>query len=324
MPLVTPSTYKSPVWPLCTAHIQTILPSYFRPCEAVNYEREVFHTPDDDELYLDWSRVGSKRLVIINHGLCGYSTRHYVLSMVRAFNEAGWDCLAWNYRGTGGSPGKKLRFTTNNSTDELDWVTRHALEQGAYRQLFFCGYSMGGNLAALYLGREWETVPAEVCGAAVFCATTDLVSCSDNFESFIGRRYAGHFIKKLAETVREKAREFPGRINLDGIDSIRSFIEFDNRYTAPLCGFKDAWDYYRTASSCRHYRTLKKPLLMVNPLNDPFLSGECYPAEEAERNPFLYLEMPKSGGHCGFISRGRIWWPAARAVEFAQSVCGGK
>ncbi len=57
---------------------------------------------------------------------------------------------------------------------------------------------------------------------------------------------------------------------------------------------------------------------MVAPKNDPFLAGECYPVEEARRNPNLYLEMPASGGHCGFITLGGEWWPARRAVEFLQ------
>ena len=318
MPYIEQSTYKSPIWPLSTSHVQTILPSFFRPCEAVDYERDVFHTPDDDELYLDWSKVGGDSLVIISHGLCGHSRRHYVLSIVKAFNEIGCDALAWNFRGTGGSSGHQLKITTNNSTDELDWVTRHALEVGKYRRVFFCGYSMGGNMTALYFCREYATLPKEVCGGAVFCATTDLVSCSDNFETFVGRKYCWHFLKQLLELVKRKAAEFPGSLDLTGIDDIRSFIPFDNRYTAPICGFKDAMDYYVTASACRHYSKLRVPLLMVQPKNDPFMSGKCYDIEEARRNPYLYLEIPESGGHCGFISKGSQWWPAKRAVEFAK------
>ena len=173
MPIIEQSSYKAPPFPLCCSHVQTILPSYLRHVRLPeHWEREVFHTPDDDELLLDWARVGSDRLLIISHGLCGSSTRHYVLSLVHAFNKAGWDCLAWNFRGTGGSPGKKWKFTTHNSTDELDWLTRHALAVGHYRKIAYSGYSMGGNMSALYLTREAAQLPAEVCGGAVFCAVT--------------------------------------------------------------------------------------------------------------------------------------------------------
>ena len=322
MPYIEQSSYKSPFWPLSCGHVQTIVPSFFRPCEMVDYRREVFHTPDEDEIYLDWAQAGEQQsdsLVIISHGLCGHTQRHYVLSLVKAFNAEGWDALAWNFRGTGGSPGIQMKITTNNSTNELDWIVRHAIAKG-YKRLFFSGYSMGGNLTALYFGREWQTLPPEVCGGAVFCATTDLVSCSDNFETGIGLKYAGHFLKSLAKLVQRKAEMFPCVVDPTGVEEIKSFMEFDNRYTAPICGFKNAMDYYTTASACRHYKKLRVPLLMVEPKNDPFLSGECYPVEEARQNRFLYLEIPKSGGHCGFITLRGTWWPARRAVEFMKQI----
>ncbi len=323
MPLIEKSSYRAPFWPLCTGHVQTILPSYLRHEDGVVYERENFATPDGDEILLDWSRVGSDRLVIISHGLCGHSRRHYVLSLVRAFNAAGWDCLAWNFRGTGGSPGHLLKFTTNNSTNEMGWLTDHALKTGGYRKIFYSGYSMGGNLTALYFSREADRLPPEVCGGAVFCATTDLRESNRMFHTAMGERYTRHFLKDMLALVCRKAREFPGTIDISHLETIRFFEDFDNRFTAPLTGFRDADDYYTTASACRHFPKLRVPLLMVAPKNDPFLGGECYPVEEARRNPHLYLEMPDSGGHCGFITLGkRPWWPAQRAVEFARFAAG--
>ena len=63
---------------------------------------------------------------------------------------------------------------------------------------------------------------------------------------------------------------------------------------------------------------MKLPVLMVNPKNDPFLAGDCYPVDFAKHSPHLFLEMPESGGHCGFITPGRnnLWWPAKRALDF--------
>ena len=321
MPLVSPSSYREPAWPLRCRHVQTILPSYFRHGESVRYQRENLPLPDGDELWLDWSRVGSDKLLIVSHGLCGHSRRHYVLSLAKAFNAAGWDCLAWNYRLTGDSPSKALKFTTNNSTDELALVTAHALKAGGYRQLFYSGYSMGGNLTALYFTREADRLPREVVGGAVFCATTDLVAGDAALGGFMGRVYARHFIRTLLQKLRERAALLPPEMSLADTGKLHSFSQFDDRFTAPLCGFRDAHDYYVTASACRHYAKLKVPLLMVQPRNDPFLAGGSYPVEEARRNPMLYLEMPDGGGHCGFITTGsQTWWPARRALEFMRQV----
>ena len=320
MPLIEQSSYKAPPFPLCCSHVQTILPSYLRHVSIPkHWEREVFHTPDDDELLLDWSRVGSDRLLVISHGLCGSSTRHYVLSLVHAFNQAGWDCLAWNFRGTGGSPGKKLKFTTHNSTEELDWVTRHALAVGYYRKVAFSGFSMGGNLSALYLTREADRLPPEVCGGAVFCAVTDIRASNLTFLHGMGRLYVKSFLKDLVAMLKRKSADFPGELEVDGFEKFTTFEEFDDHFTAPYLGLSGREDFYRLASSCHYFPRLTVPLLMVAPKNDPFLAGECYPVEEARRNPNLFLEMPVSGGHCGFITLHGEWWPARRAVEFLQN-----
>ena len=87
MPLIDPSSYKAPFL-LGNKHLQTILPSYLRHETDIAYDREPFATPDDDVIQLDWSRIGSDKLLIINHGLCGHTHRHYVLSLVKAFNAS--------------------------------------------------------------------------------------------------------------------------------------------------------------------------------------------------------------------------------------------
>ena len=319
MPVIVHSSYHPPRF-LTNSHLQTILPSYIRRGENVEYEREHFTTPDDDVLLLDWSRCGraSDRLLIINHGLCGHSRRHYVLSLVKAFNDIGWDCLAWNYRGTGLSEGVQLQFTTNDSTHELDWVTRHAIAAGGYRKVAFSGYSMGGNLCLLYLGRHAAELPPEIVGAAVFCAAIDLSASSQMFNTAIGRLYARHFLQKLLQMMVRKHEQFPELVDISDLESVTTMDEFDERFTAPLMGYADAEDYWRKASASRWLDKIRLPTLMVNPRNGLFLAGDCYPVKAAEENPHLFLEMPDGGGHCGFITPGldREWWPAFRAKEF--------
>ena len=319
MPVIENSSYQPPHF-FNNSHVQTILPSYMRRRENVEYERENFDTPDGDVLLLDWSRCGQEtdRLLIINHGLCGHTQRHYVLSLVKSFNLIGWDCLAWNYRGTGISGGEKLQFTTNDSTHELDWVTRHAIATGGYKKVAFSGYSMGGNLCLLYLGRHAAELPQEIVGAAVFCATIDLTASSQMFNTTIGRLYARHFLQKLLQMIVVMHKKFPDEIDISKLDQVKTMDDFDEVFTAPLMGYANAKDYWEKGSSSRWLDKIQVPTLVVNPRNDPFLAGDCFPVQAAEENPNLFLEMPDGGGHCGFITMGfdREWWPAFRAKEF--------
>jgi predicted alpha/beta-fold hydrolase len=71
---VLKSAYKSPFW-LRHPHLATIVPSMYRKVEGVQYERERIDTPDGDFLDLDWLKHGSRKLVILSHGLEGSSGR---------------------------------------------------------------------------------------------------------------------------------------------------------------------------------------------------------------------------------------------------------
>ena len=93
MPVVAQSNYQPPL--LCSnPHVQTVVPTIFRSVPGVTYQRERIEIPDGDFLDLDWSRVGSKRLAIVLHGLEGDSGRPYMMGMVRALNRNDWDALA--------------------------------------------------------------------------------------------------------------------------------------------------------------------------------------------------------------------------------------
>ena len=317
MPLVK-STYQAP--PFCGgAHFQTIYPSFFLKEEDVEYDREQFDTPDGDYLYLDWAKcnksLNSSELVIVSHGLCGGTHRHYALSLVHAFRKCGIDCLCWNFRGTGRVENRLAKVTTNNATYELQWVIEHAIRQG-YAKIYLTGFSMGANLTLLYMGREAATIPPQVCGAAVVCATMDVPSCIRSLQHSLGGVYQWHFLKPLRKRMIAMHEKYP-EINIDGLDKIKTFPQFDDRFTAPLMGFRDSLDYYQTSSACEWLTKITLPTLIINPSNDPFLSGKCFPREIAAQMPNLFLEIPANGGHCGFITpRGQEWWPARRIRQF--------
>ena len=113
-------------------------------------------------------------------------------------------------------------------------------------------------------------------------------------------------------------RLFPGQINDDNFNKIKTFKHYDDRYTAPLHGFKDADEYWQKCSSRQFIKEIKTPVLIVNALDDPFLAGNCYPFKEAEKSKYVYLETPQAGGHVGFVefNKESLYWSEKRAIEF--------
>lgn len=305
--------YSRPFW-LFNAHLETIWPSLMRRPPRPAYQRERIATADNDFLDLDWIRQNRDRLVVISHGLEGDSQRAYVAGMANAFNAKGWDVLAWNFRGCSGTINQQPRFTHNGATEDLHAVVTHALTKGCYQTVALVGFSMGGNLSLVYLGREAEQVPEEVRGAVLFSVPCDLEGAADRLAEPANRLYMRRFLRLMGAKVSAQARRFPELFPTDGYRELNSFHEFDARYTAPLHGFADARDYWTQCSSLRYLEAIRKPAWIINALNDPFLSPGCFPQS---KNPRVRLVTPRHGGHCGFTSAGHsgLFWSENMAPE---------
>jgi hypothetical protein len=299
-------------------HVQMILANQLRFVPPVAYERERIPTPDGDFLDLDWTRVGSRRAAVICHGLEGHSRRPYVIGMARALTSAGWDVCAMNYRGCSGEPNRKPQLYHSGATEDLDTVVRHVRSTKRYDSVCLVGFSLGGNLVLKYAGELGPEARSRIRAVAAFSAPCDLTASARAISRPENRPYLKRFLKMLRQKIEAKERLYPDLIRSEGYDSIRSFEDFDNRYTAPLHGFRDAWDYYRRASSKPLLERISVPTLIVNAKDDPFLAPECFPFEAAYRNPFLHLEAPDKGSHVGFVERNHdgTFWSERRAVAF--------
>jgi uncharacterized protein len=320
MPIVRPSSYRPP---LCfkNGHIQTIYPNIFRRVDGVTYLRQRMRTPDDDFLDLDWSSVGATRLALLAHGLEGNSTRPYILGMVRAFNRHGWDAVVWNFRGCSGEPNEKVRFYHSGDTQDLHTVLTHILQDSCYEKLVLIGFSLGGNVVLKYLGEKARQLSPKVRAGAAFSVPCHLASSAAKMGNPANVLYMKRFLHMLHEKIHAKMRLFPGEINDRDFHRMRSFKEFDERYTAPLHGFVSAEDYWERSSSKPFLAHIAVPTLLVNALDDPFLAPPCYPYQESLSNPYLFLETPETGGHVGFVSfdRSGDYWSESRAIEFLDT-----
>jgi predicted alpha/beta-fold hydrolase len=104
-----------------------------------------------------------------------------------------------------------------------------------------------------------------------------------------------------------------------------SFEEFDDAITAPLHGFAGADQYYDRCSARRFLPGIRLPTLIINSLDDPFMTPAAVPAENT-LPPAVQLELSNAGGHVGFIDGGLPWRPTfylpARITTFLDSRIG--
>jgi len=322
MPLIHSHDYKPPIW-LFNGHLQTIVPSQFRKAVPLSYHRERVSTPDKDFLLLDWAGTASDKLAIISHGLEGDSQRPYMRGMARAFVQAGYRVLAWNFRGCGGEMNHTLRFYHSGATTDLDFIVHHALGQGHFKKVVLVGFSLGGNLTLKYFGERDHQHHAIINKAIVFSVPLDLHSSSLKIGKASNFIYSQRFLKNLKKKISEKELQMPEGLSTRHFSQIKSLKDFDDFYTAPLHGFKDAVDYYTQCSSLHYLNGIKIPTLIVNAKNDPFLSETCYPEKLLISHPNVYFLAPDEGGHVGFMPRGlgkdNMFWSEKTAVHFAEN-----
>lgn len=300
---------------LFSPHLETIYPALFRRVQLQPYTRERIATPDDDFLDLDWLRNSSSRAAIISHGLEGNTNRPYVRGMAKALFQNGFDVVAWNMRGCSEEMNRQLRFYHSGATDDLDTVVRHVIQSKAYTEIALIGFSLGGNITLKYLGEQ--AVPHSIKKAVVFSVPLDLKTSCQKISLPANRIYASRFLKSLKAKIMKKARQRP-ELDTAGMGKITSLAAFDDRYTAPIHGFRNASDYYDQCSSIHFLADIRTPTLVVNTLNDPFLSAECFPASWLENHPFVNLEIPERGGHVGFtqFNKNGLYWSELRALKF--------
>ncbi len=320
MPVLPQPHFTAPFWQF-NGHLQTIVPSLFRKIAFKYHQRERLELPDGDFVDLDWhfAQPEKKKLVIITHGLEGDSHRHYVLGMAKLFSENGYDALGWNCRSCSGELNRLPRFYHHGDAKDLRLVIEHTIRKYGYSAITLVGFSMGGSLSLRVVAEFPDEVPMQVKKVAAFSVPCDLLSSVKILSQKTNTIYSTRFLRKLGEKIKAKEKIFPDLISYAGYEKIKHFIDFDNRYTAPLHGFTDAYDFYTKASVKPFLSNIRVPSLIVQALNDTFLTPECVCTEEATNNSFLFLETTDHGGHCGFMLPGSVFsWAELRALEWSE------
>jgi hypothetical protein len=294
-----------PAWWLPGPHAQTIWPNLLRPAPVVATTPERAETPDGDFLMLHNTWGDPKRpTVLVLHGLEGSARAVYVRCMLRRLQSIGWNCVAMEFRGCSDALNHAPRLYHSGETADLDFVVQYLLHTREISSLYVLGFSLGGNIIAKWLGEVGSDAP--VRGAAVLSPPFDLRGSAAKIEDSLFGAYTRYFLRSLVRRAIAKHRQHPGRIDIERVIRARTIIEFDTHATAPLHGFRDAFDYYDQSSCIRFLPLVRVPTLLLAAQDDPYTPYETIPFETANRSPWIVPQFPRYGGHLGFVAG---WWP---------------
>ena len=176
---------------------------------------------------------------------------------------------------------------------------------------------MGGNMS-LKLAGEWgDQIPAHVRAFCAISPPIDLGACALKIAEPANRIYEKRFLAHLKETLTRKKESMPVNYSLSHFSSIRTLIDFDNAYTAPAFGYKDAFDYYAHASAKGFLTKIRVPTLVIQSQDDPFIPSTLFDHPSFKKNDRLKLLRTVFGGHVAFIARNRPrFWAEDQAVQF--------
>ncbi|MFL5455260.1 MAG: YheT family hydrolase [Myxococcales bacterium] len=111
--------------------------------------------------------------------------------------------------------------------------------------------------------------------------------------------YTAMFLRSMKPKALAKLIQHPGLFDGERLMAARNLYEFDDIFTAPVHGFRNADDYYARASAKPHLHRIRIPALVLNALNDPFVPARSLPAP-GDVGPHVTLWRPAEGGHVGF------------------------
>lgn len=284
------------------AHAQTLAASLLRPLPALTIRRERLELDDGDFVDLGWCgehNIGGPIAVLV-HGLTGSFESKYLRGTAQRLVERGWRCVLLQLRGAGPEPNRTARCYNHGDTVDLRYLWHWLRAREPQTPVYSAGWSLGANVTIKALAEEGDQAP--VSAAAVACAPFQLELCAHKLRTGFSRVYQHKLLTELKAGIRRKHPRVPAPAEVDLAAALRArdFFEFDDAYTAPLNRYRNALDYYARCSSGQFLGRVRRPTLVVNALDDPFMTPAVVPAV-SDLSPSVTLELSTHGGHVGYV-----------------------
>jgi predicted alpha/beta-fold hydrolase len=290
--------------------------------------RRLFQVDRDTRVLADchWQPQPWTRPTLITlHGLNGSSDAHYMRGLAAKVFARGMNAVRLNQRNCGATEHLAPGLFHSGLTADAAWIVHELTEIDRLPAIAVAGYSLGGNLALKLAAEYGAHPPRTFVAVAAVSPIIEISECTRALERPGNFLYQWNFVRDLKRRMRRKARVQPGRFDLSQLNAIRTVRAFDEIYTAPHFGFRNAEDYYHRASAMRIVDRISIPALMITAEDDPFVPSQPFHDPRLTGNPNIDVRVCRHGGHCGFIgSRSSAdddgYWAENQIVEFVDGI----
>lgn len=294
---------------LASAHAQTMVPALLRRRPALAARHQRLELPDGDFVDLAHSGEGHGPIAILVHGLGGgFESSKYLRGTALRLIAQGWRTISLQLRGGGETSNRLPRSYHHGDTADLRFLWHWLRAREPHTHIASVGWSLGGNVTLKAAAEEGDAAPVNFVAAA--SVPFRLEECVEYLKSGFARVYQNRMLEDLKALIRRKlaAGSVSREIDVKAALAARDFTGFDNAWTAPLNGFKDAADYYARAACGQYLHAIRRPTLIVHALDDPFMVPSIVPKAGALAAD-VTLEISERGGHVGFLGKGQRGQP---------------
>ena len=315
---------------LTSGHAMTIYswgnPRYFP--ELPRPTRRYFYVAPDTAVVADchWHRTPWEHPTLIAlHGLNGSSDAHYMKGLAAKAFTRGMNVLRLNQRNCGDTERLSVGLFHSGLTADAAHVIDELTRVDGLPAIAVAGYSLGGNLALKLAGEYGSHGPSNLVAVAAVSPIIEIEPCVVALERRENVLYNWNFVRDLKRRMRRKEKFHPGLFDLKQLNAVKTVREFDETYTAPYFGFRNASDYYRRASAMRIVDRIAVPALVITAEDDPFVPSQPFHDPKIAANPHIELHVCRHGGHCGFVApRSGLddgYWAENAIVDFVNCRC---
>jgi predicted alpha/beta-fold hydrolase len=298
-------------------------PRYFPRLPAPS--RRYFDVDAESRVVADchWQRRPWEHATLLAlHGLNGSSDAHYMRGLAAKAFERGLNVVRLNQRNCGDTEHLSAGLFHSGLTADAAHVLHELSELDRLPAVAVAGYSLGGNLALKLAAEYGHHPPPTLRAVAAVSPIIEIGECVRALERPGNRLYQWNFVKDLKRRMRRKNRARPGRFDLRRLAGVRTVREFDETYTAPHFGFRDADDYYHRASASRIIERIAVPALIITAEDDPFVPSMAFHDPRLGGNARVDLRLCKHGGHCGFVGPSSAaddgYWAENQIMDFVH------
>ena len=286
---------RPPVWAR-TGHLQTIL-GHLIPSETVAEKGQHLNITlekESERIHSTYLAGTSYLVIYLFHGLGGTAEAAYMQRTAARARALGHHVFLNNHRGCGMGAGLASEPYHSGRADDLSKVIAYGKEFLPNHKHLAIGFSLSAN--ALLLLAAGVRAPVQPDYAIAVNGPINLDRASIKLQQGLNKIYDKRFTAELEHYMQRNRPQDVGDYS-----QVKDLRDFDERYTAPLGGFKNRADYYETCSAKQYLKDINIPTVILTAEDDPFVSVKDY--QEAQYSSATLLHIEKHGGHMGYLNR---------------------